>query len=96
MQSPILAISIIFVVVILYLISVQYQKAATQRALIASRGQEIAALSAIYQTKAQKDILKQQGKATAKDWIGGFGSLVDAAGMIFTGGLSAVASGKSK
>ena len=84
-MNLILPITIIFVIVILYLVSVQYQKSATERAMINSRAQEIAAISAIYQTKAQKDIIKAQQQTTAKDWIYGVASVSGAISSIFSG-----------
>lgn len=86
-MNLVLPITIIFVIVILYLVFQQYQKSATERALINSRSQEISAIAAIYQTKAQKDIIKLQQKTTAKDWIYGMSSVAGAISSIF-GGLN--------
>ena len=83
-MNLVLPITIIFVIVILYLVSVQYQKSATERAIIASRSQEISAIAAIYQTKAQKELIKEQQKTTAKDWISGFTSVTHAITNIFS------------
>ena len=80
-----LLISIVFVMVILYVMFNKYQQAATEREIISSKSREIEAISKIYQTKIEGQIMKQQGKATAKDWLNTSGSLFNAVGSIFSG-----------
>lgn len=82
MNQTVLAILIIFAVVVLYLISIQYQKSAVERALIASRSSEVAAIADIYRTKVGLAVVKIGKKTTAGDWIGGFTSVLGAAASI--------------
>lgn len=83
-----LYISVIFVVVILYLIVENSQKTSLEKVRLSSRAAEIAAVSSIYQTQIGLQIAEEGNRTTAGDWIAAAGTAVDIVGMFYTGGLS--------